>query len=539
MQLIPRRYGRTIGGLLHDVLRPEARLLPEYTRQTPSTRAFLFRIAGLIAVIAAGAIYGRLLATLPSNLLLVLLAPLAFMALIVIWVLPDRDTAPSVAMSKLLLAFFAVSVAWPDYLALQLPGLPWISFRRLFLAPMCLTLLICVSTSANFRKEMHDTLSAEPAMWKMLVAFIVLQLVSVPMSRDFAGGVKNFINYQINWTFVFFGSVYAFRESRNIDKFFKLFAAATIMIGAIGIVENINENTLWKEHIPSFLQVDLETMLGAMEPAYRLGLFRAKSVYSQPLPFAEIMALSTPLILYFIFTVKKTWHRIAFIAVDLVLLHVLTLPQSRLGVIGYLVSHALFIFVWSGRIWLRNRQSIGGPMITLAYPVIVLAVLGAIMTVGSLRQRVIGGSDTVYSDQARKMQKLLAQRILIKNPILGHGPKQGPAVLGFVGGDGAPTLDNYYLWIALDYGMIGFGLFYGMILLAIHRNFMIAVRDQGEDNNRALAIMTILVSFIIGKTVLSEEDNHSVLFILLGITMALMWKEEQKARLKAGTAQLA
>lgn len=251
------------------------------------------------------------------------------------------------------------------------------------------------------------------------------------------------------------------------------------------------------------------------------------------------MALSTPLILYFIFTVKKTWHRIAFIAVDLVLLHVLTLPQSRLGVIGYLVSHALFIFVWSGRIWLRNRQSIGGPMITLAYPVIVLAVLGAIMTVGSLRQRVIGGSDTVYSDQARKMQKLLAQRILIKNPILGHGPKQGPAVLGFVGGDGAPTLDNYYLWIALDYGMIGFGLFYGMILLAIHRNFMIAVRDQGEDNNRALAIMTILVSFIIGKTVLSEEDNHSVLFILLGITMALMWKEEQKARLKAGTAPLA
>ena len=100
--------------------------------------------------------------------------------------------------------------------------------------------------------------------------------------------------------------------------------------------------------------------------------------------------------------------------------------------------------------------------------------------------------------------------------------------MGFVGGDGALTLDNYYLWIALDYGMIGFGLFYGMILLAIHRNFMISVRDQGEDNNRALVVMTTLVSFIILKTVLSEEDNHSLLFMLLGMTVALMWRERQK-----------
>lgn len=528
MQLIPGRYSQMIGSFLNDALRPEARLLPEYTRQLPAARATIFKLVGLAAVIGVGAIYGKLFATLPPNLLLVLLAPLALMALTVIWVLPDRDTAPSLAMSKMLLAFFAVSIAWPDYLALQLPGLPWISFRRLFLAPMTLTLLVCVSTSAHFRKDIKETLDAEPIMWKLLAGFVVAQLASVPMGRDIPGGFKNFVNYQLIWTAVFFASAYAFRSARNTDKFFKIFVAAAIIIGTVGIVENINVGTLWRDHIPSFLQVDMETMYGAMEPSFRYGMFRAKSVYSQALPFAEIMGLSTPLVLYFIFTAKKLWHRIAFVFADITLLHVLTLPQSRLGIIAFLISHALFIFVWSGRIWLRNRQSIGGPMITLAYPVLVLAVAGAIVSVGSLRQRVLGGADTIYSDQARRMQKLLAQRILLRDPILGHGPKQGPAALGFVGGDGALTLDNYYLWIALDYGMIGFGLFYGMILLAIHRSFMISVRGQGEDNNRALVIMTTLVSFIVVKTVLSEEDNHSLLFVLLGMTVALMWRERQK-----------
>jgi hypothetical protein len=516
----------------YEALRPEARLLPEYSRQIPETRAWVFRILGLLSVIALGGLYGRSFATFPPNLLLVLLAPLALMALLVIWVLPDRDTAPSLAMSKFLLAFFAVSVAWPDYLALQLPGLPWISFRRLFLGPMCLTLLVCLSTSGQFRREMGDTLKAEPLMLKILLGFILMQFISIGLSKNIPAAIKNFVNYQFIWTFVFFGSVYCFRKERNAEKFFKLFISAIIIIGFIAIIETMNRGVLWKDHIPSFLQVDLETMAGALESSMRFGMFRAKSVYNQPLPFAEIMGLSTPVVLYFIFAAKKVWHRVAFILVDLILLHVLTLPQSRLGIIAFLLSHALFIFVWSGRIWLRNRLSIAGPMVTLAYPILVIAVAGAIMSIGSLRERVIGGSDTIYSDQSRRVQKRMARSVILRNPLLGHGPKQGPGALGFVGGDGALTLDNYYLWIALDYGMIGFALFYGMILLAIHRTFMIAIRDQGEDNNRALVVMTILVAFILVKTVLSEEDNHSLLFILLGMTVALMWREKQKALAK-------
>lgn len=261
---------------LKDLVRPIRPLLPQYMPQTSEAQALLIKLAGICAVGFAGAVYGHYYATLPPKFLLVLLAPLAVMALLVVWVLPDRDTAPTVAMSKLLLAFFAVSVAWPDYLALQLPGLPWISFRRLFLGPMVLLLLVCFSTNAQFRKDMHETLEAEPILWKMMLGFVVIQFISIVGGPDPAAAFKNFINYQLIWTAVFFASVFAFRDARVTAKFFKIFFVACMIVGLIAIIETENRGVLWKNHVPGFLQVDLETMSGVMESSLRFGLFRAK-----------------------------------------------------------------------------------------------------------------------------------------------------------------------------------------------------------------------------------------------------------------------
>jgi hypothetical protein len=519
-----RQTGEKAIPFILDAIRPTRQLLPQYTPQFTEARSLIFKLIGIAAVIGLGAIYGRLYATLPPEKLLALIAPLAGMALLIIWVLPDTKTAPSKAMARFLLGFFAVSVAWPDYLALQLPGLPWISFRRLFLGPMCLLLLVCLSTSADFRKKMQETLASEPLLWKLLIAFAIAQMLSIANARDIVGAVKNFINYQIAWTGVFFASVYAFRDENLPEKYLKLFLMAACFIAVIGVLELHNSAVLWKYTVPSFLQVDLTEMAGALDSPLRFGQFRVKSVYNQPLPFAEIMALSIPALLYFIFTTKRLWTRIALVGIDLFILYVLTLPQSRLGLIGFFISHALFILVWAGRIWMRNKFSIIGPTITMAYPVILLAVAAAVMSVGSLREKVIGGRETAYSDQTRKMQKKLGRYVILRSPLVGYGPRQGGAALPQTGG-GRASIDNYFLSIALDYGFLGFIPFYWMLLLAMHRAFMISIRDVTRDNNIALVILTTVTSFLIIKGVLSEDDNHAIPFIMMGMLMAVLWRQ--------------
>lgn len=524
-----RQAGRKALPFLIDILRPDRPLLPEYTPQLSPARSILLKLAGILAIILVGAFYGRLFATLPQEMLMALLAPLGGLALLVVWVLPDQATAPSQTMTKFMLAFFAVSVAWPDYLALQLPGLPWISFRRLFVLPMCMLLLVCLSTSADFRKRLQETLAAEPLLWKLMVAFVVIQFLSIAGASQPVQAVKVLINYQIAWTAVFFAAVYSFRNEELWERFLKLFLMAVSFIAFIGVLELHNRAILWKFNIPSFLQVDLTEMAGALESPLRFGQFRVKSVYNQPLPFAEILALITPVTLYFIFTARKTWQRVAFIALDLFLLYVLTLPQSRLGLVGFLISHGLFILIWAGRIWLRNKFSIVGPTITLAYPVVMLAVAAAVMSVGSLREKIVGGSETIYSDQTRRNQKVFARGIILRSPLIGHGPRQGILFMpGSIFG-GRESLDNYFLWIALDYGLLGFAAYFGMILLAMHRAFMLCIKGVGRDNNIALLILTMLTSFLVIKGVLSEDDNHSLLFIVLGLLMALLWRQKQKS----------
>lgn len=510
-----------------DLLRPSKPTLPEYTRQTPEARARLYSLAGLATVVAVGAVYGRLYATLPPQYLLGLLTPLPVLALLVIWVLPDRDAAPAKAMGSFLLGFFAVSVAWPDYLALQLPGLPWISVRRVFLLPMCLLLLICLSTSSDFRNKMRETLAAEPLLWKILLGFAIAQFLSLAAAANLGQGVKNFVNFQIAWTAVFFAAVATFRDERLQESFLKLFLMAALFIALIAIMERYNQGILWRNHIPALLQVDMTETSGALKSSRRDGVIRIQSVYNNPLPFAEIIALITPVTLYFIFTCKRLWSRIALIGADLLFLYVLTLPQSRLGLVGFMISHALFVLVWAGRIWLRNKFSILGPTITLAYPVVLIALAAAVMSVGSLREKVIGGSDTIYSDQTRKLQRISARGIILRSPIIGYGPRQGVAVMPKIG-FGVHTLDNYYLWIALDYGFLGFIAYYWMLLLAMHRSFMMAIKDDTRDNNIALVILSTLTSFLVIKGVLSEDDNHSLIFMMLGILMGIIWRQKKK-----------
>ena len=512
---------------LAELLQPTPQLLEEYARQTPEKRQKLFSALGVIAVCVLGSLYGYFFAVLPPAFLLLLIAPIAVMGLIVIWILPVQKKAPTGTMVKLFFGFFVVFLIWPEYLAVQLPGLPWISLRRMFLLPMCLALLIAVSTSKGFRRQMREYLAPLPLFWKFLVGFVIVQCVSVPMADSIPEAVKDLINYQTTWTAVFFVSLYAFQKYDRIDLFFKIFTAGAILLGGLALLEYQNQRVLWATTVPSFLQVDLTTMKGTLAAEFRNGLYRAKVVHAQPLPFAEIMALSTPILLYWMTRTKSIFRLSLLVVADIFLLIVLTLPQSRLGMVGWLAAHALFLLLLSGRLWMRNRVSVVGPAFTLAYPVMIIALLAAVSSVDSLRTRFIGGQDTIYSDQAREVQWKRSVRVIAKSPLFGYGPRNGPAALGYRGGpgDGIITLDNYLIWIALDYGITGFVLYYGMILMIIYKLLQLTMKNSRKLNDQALTILVMLSCYLLIKTVLSQENNHALVFIAMGIAMALFRRD--------------
>lgn len=106
----------------------------------------------------------------------------------------------------------------------------------------------------------------------------------------------------------------------------------------------------------------------------------------------------------------------------------------------------------------------------------------------------------------------------------GFGPGMSGDALGF-GRDisGMITVDTYYLTVLLEYGVVGFVVYFGMFAIAIYeggrRAFAAASAD--EDRSFLLPITVSLISFIVIKSVFSQQDNHPVVFMMLGALMAL------------------
>src|SRR3546814_3454577 len=77
-----------------------------------------------------------------------------------------------------------------------------------------------------------------------------------------------------------------------------------------------------------------------------------------------------------------------------------------------------------------------------------------------------GGGAASYSTQARIEQYQKGLGLVMENP-LGYGIGRGSVTLGFTNPEGVETIDTYYLLILLEYGVLGFLIFYGLFLTGI------------------------------------------------------------------------
>lgn len=508
--------------LIAHARRPEPPVLPAYHRQrTPfdaSLRQWLF-LGGLGLV---GLIYGWYLALYGQWMMQYLLMPLALMALVVIWALPDQTRPPDRLMERFFWGFWLTLIVWPNYLAIALPGMPWITVNRLFGIPMLLMLLIAVSVSRPFRRDLGATLNALPLMWKMMVAFIICQLVALLISGNFGEPFSRFFHLQIVWTAIFFVSAYVFSRPGRITKWTTLIILMAIFLGLMALEETRRGHVLWMRSIPSFLKVEDESVLRVLQGTFRNGRYRVVGPYMSSLTFAEFLALASPFILHAAVTAKKMWARILLIAADVLIFLTIDATQARLGAVGFFMSHSIYGLYWGIRRWMTSRTSLLGPALTLAYPALLSLFGIAVSTIDRLRLMVLGSEAQEASNQARQAQYAMAPERILANP-LGYGPGRSGLALGYRNAAGEGTIDTYYVSVALDYGILGFGLFYGMIVLALFKSAQISATATRGDVSYALPVSIALGVFVVIKSVLSMEANNPIMFMLLGMVVAMTY----------------
>ena len=133
---------------------------------------------------------------------------------------------------------------------------------------------------------------------------------------------------------------------------------------------------------------------------------------------------------------------------------------------------------------------------------------------------VFGGGETAGSTDARVIQWELAKPHILSNPITGHGQGTAGDVIGFMSGN-FTSVDSYVLTLLVEVGVPGFMFFFGMIACGI----WIGLRQYLTNPNRWAAlggpIACSLIAFAVYRLALSQRENHTLFFLLVGVVFAM------------------
>ena len=502
-------------------------VLPLYEAERPTWWIVLRRALLLAAVCFITFFYGLLVSVLPPFLLVPAAVPPAILTLVVIWALPDAPRAPVRMLARFFMIFSVIMLLWPNYLSFTFGGLPWISLRRLIGLVAVLLLLICVSTSKKFRTDAAAVLRSSPWMTRLILGFIAVQTISTFTSSALGETINRFVDMQIMWTAMFFiGAWYFGIAERNSSRWVNamLWSAAILML--IGAVEFRVEHVLWADHIPSFLQIQDEAVQQMLRPSFR-DRYRVVTTFTSPLSYGEFLALVAPLLLHKLMN-SKTILRISLWGIaDAFLLISAIMSGARLSMVGFIVAHAVYFLLWGIRRWRTQPGGLIGPSLTMMYPALMVGLSILILSVDGLRLRILGGGATQYSNDARKEQFNLAVPAISHRPIFGYGPGEGAGAIGWRTLEGKVSLDSGFLTVAADYGLVGFVCFYGAILIAIVQLARSGIFARGKDFPLPLALSSMLVALLTARSVLSQQDNNPFVFMMLGLSLALLYRASQ------------
>lgn len=496
------------------------------------------RLMLFVGIVLLAAVYGMMCAILPVQLLAIPAVPVMLLIAIVLWMMPDLGAVRVDWMHSLMLWFIGLNIVWPNYVAFDLPGLPWITPTRLIVFGLLALVLYGVSTSSEFRSRIAETSRSIPIVSKLFWAFWALTTLSILFSAQPFFSLSKYANNQIFWTMMFVMSACLATRPGFVAKLSQILVVTLFVVAVVGIYEYKIQRVYWVDHLPGFLRVDPEFMERVIKSQSRAGtdVYRVRGTMATSLYFAEYLAMVFPLALHALCTSKtfRTFFALAAgVAGSVVVMY---LTNARSAMVGLLLTLAIYPFFVAWRRRRQSPQSIGAMTTLLTYPASMTALALIVVFWHRAHVAVLGGGQHQASSQARDTQWAMGIPKVLSHPF-GHGVARSAEVLGYANGAGELTIDTYYLSALLDYGYLALPIF--ILMFALPAWFAFKSFEKARDPEAMLiAPLAIgLFNFTVIKSVLSSEGNFPVAFIMLGCVVGLIWRQHQQAA--AGPAMTA
>ncbi len=508
---------------------------PYVRRRSPG----LFRrIVAMFGLVSLAAFYGLMVSVLPPQLLAIPGLPIVILVALVLWMLPDVGGVQDARMHKLMVWYLALNALWPSYVAVNVPGLPWITPTRITVFILLGVVVFNLATSAELRSRAMTVLGGAPVFKRLFWTFWAITTFSIVFSNSPFFSLNKYINNQIFWTMMFVFSAFLATRPGFVSQVGRTLTWTAAIVALIGIYEFKRKGVIWLDHLPPFLKVDPDFLDNVARAASRPGtdVYRVKGTTANSLFLAEYLAMVLPLFLHFGLRAKGMLNKALLAAGFLGVAVTMYLTNARSGIIGVMLTLVVYMFFAGWRERKQNPTSILATTIVFAYPVAIAVLAGLVLFWQRLHVLLLGGRLQASSTEARAEQWHDGLPLVFTHPF-GHGVGRAAETLNYTNAAGVLTIDSYYLSLLLDYGFLGLMVFSAMFLLPGWIGFRAFSEARGEDAEMVGPLAVGLLNFAVIKAVSSAEVNMPLAFIMLGCIVGLLWTVRQEQAAARSVAQ--
>ncbi len=507
---------------------PRARILPPYVRRVEDTRHKVLRVLLGVALVTFSMFMGLLIAVFGLPGWSMYAMPLVALFLLALWIAPDLDTDLDRTIRRGHFAVIAFFMIWPSYIALDLPGVPWISFERLIMFALAAITLYALATSSRLRGEFAEVLQADTGFFRAFLIWTVIQLAMVAVAQFQTAG--RFVNYLLFWNFLLMLTAWLVSKPGYARKLFWLLLIANALQAIFALLELHNGKPIWTDYIPPFLGID-PTIMEKLHFGYvRSGELRVKSIFLTSTGYAEFIGMAAPLALWAVLHAPNVRRFLAAIALLYLLFYAGLLTQARTAMVGFTIAVPVFMALWVVRRYIRKgasqRDVLSSGMLWLA-PAGLAVFAAAIMFIPRLRVRVLGGSQHRKSNAGREAQWDMAIPKIFENP-LGYGVDKIESAVPFYNWAGVFTIDSYPIILLIEYGVLGFLAYIVMFGAAVYLGARTYVLGESREELLAGAFAVSILCYMVSRVVVATGPAPTLAFAYAGIVLGLWWRHRQR-----------
>jgi O-antigen ligase len=482
-------------------------------------------VAWAVATIALGVVLGLSAVILPP---MGAFGIVAAAGLVLLWVMPDL---PLVSPRIIRRAFFVTMIAdlvIPFYYMVQFPGVPWISARRVATFTLIVPFLVAVAASSEVRRDIAERVRASLLLFICAAGFLAIAALSLLTSIGPSASFSGLVDAVLAWYVPFFAMIYIARDKNDVIFLLKIICLCAVFNTGAGVVEFFLKHRFFIDIFPKGMlatMIENNPTLANLLPNsgdFRNGLFRASSTFVTPLSFGEFEIIVIPIGLFFLLHRKTLYERVLGGAVAFGGIAGIFCSGSRGGFVGVIASVAVFVTFYSIRKAVSRKGSLVPAISGLLGIMGIGCVIGAIELSHTFHDMVLGGAAQASSTDARYLQWDAAIPKIKSNPITGHGFDQGGSIIEM------PSIDSYFLSLLVETGILGLVFFLGMLVLPVWYGLRNYLSDMSEAGALAGALACSFIGFIMNRLVLSQKENHMLIFSLLSIVIVLNYELARK-----------